>query len=117
MCHPSPASNASSKSRLGRAQWGAFLSLGFPLRLEEREDLRERGHRAVVGIDVVQTGGLRLRAGGSHTFDGHHHLIPQKKASCTVERTQMLVTTPATSTVATWRSRKWRSRSVPKNAL
>ncbi len=58
---------------------GHFLSLGFPLRLEEREDLRERSHRAIVGLDVVQTGGLRLRAGGGHTFDGHHHLIPQKE--------------------------------------
>src|SRR5262249_30728271 len=33
---------------------------------------------------------------------------PKKKASWTVERTQMLVTTPATSTVAIWRSRKSR---------
>src|SRR5262245_61716464 len=46
---------------------------------QEREDLSERHYRAIVRVDVVQTGFLSLRGGGSHTFDGYYHLIPQKE--------------------------------------
>src|SRR5262245_6192054 len=46
---------------------------------QEREYLTELHHRAIVGIDVVQTGFLRLRGGGGNTFDWNHHLIPQKE--------------------------------------
>ena len=67
-----------------------------------------------MGGDIIERALLLTRAGGRAAVVRHHNLVAVEEGVVTVDRTQMLVTTPKTISRSTIMSLSVTSRSVWK---